>query len=251
MFVRPNSRRLFINSIRIIRPTQTLSTPLNRRTFAQTTVNMSTGNTITDSVLRDHREVEECYEHIVNANDDDTRTRWQNQFTWELARHSHAEEIVVYPAFEKHLGAKGKEMASKDRQEHQVVCDHSYNGTEDGPNTAQLKDRLYKFQSMKPSHPEFMSTLNSIMEALREHIKEEERDDMPALERALSSDDSIGMAKSFNLTKAIVPSRSHPWAPNKPPMETAAGLPVGVMDHIMDVLRKFPDKTISPNPSTK
>ncbi|KAI9886787.1 MAG: hypothetical protein M1823_001430 [Watsoniomyces obsoletus] len=251
MLVQPSSRRLFINSIRTIRPTQTLLTSLNRRTFAQTAFNMST---ITDSVLRDHREVEECYDHIVNAPDDDQRTRWQNQFIWELARHSHAEEIVVYPAFEKHLGAKGKEMAEKDRQEHQVVCDGSEPTNKPihlDLTPRQLKERLHKFQNLKVQHPDFMPTLDSIMSALREHITEEERDDMPALEKALSSDDSISMAKSFGRTKAIVPSRSHPWAPAKPPMETLAGLPMGVLDHAMDVLRKFPDKKISPNPSTK
>ncbi len=31
---------------------------------------------------------------------------------------------------------------------------------------------------------------------------------MPTLQRAFSSDDSIGMAKSFTRTKAVVPSRS-------------------------------------------
>ncbi|KAL3963613.1 hypothetical protein ACCO45_000617 [Purpureocillium lilacinum] len=34
---------------------------------------------------------------------------------------SSGEEVVVYPAFEKHLGAKGKEMAGYDRMEHHQV----------------------------------------------------------------------------------------------------------------------------------
>jgi hypothetical protein len=41
-------------------------------------------------------------------------------FVWELARHSIAEEIVVYPAFEKHV-SNGQKMAEKDRAEHQQV----------------------------------------------------------------------------------------------------------------------------------
>lgn len=77
--------------------------------------------TVSEEVKKDHREIEEYYHNILNAQDDDTRTRWQNQFTWELARHSIAEELIVYPAFEKHLGPSGKEMADKDRAEHQVV----------------------------------------------------------------------------------------------------------------------------------
>lgn len=76
---------------------------------------------ISDAIKRDHSEIEEYYNNIINASDDDSKTRWQNQFVWELARHSIGEELVVYPAMEKHLGAKGKELAERDRAEHQVV----------------------------------------------------------------------------------------------------------------------------------
>lgn len=54
---------------------------------------------ISDAIKKDHREIEEYYQNILNASDNDTATRWQNQFVWELARHSIAEELVVYPAF--------------------------------------------------------------------------------------------------------------------------------------------------------
>ena len=76
---------------------------------------------ITDAIKKDHREIEECYNNILNASAIDTATRWQNQFTWELARHSIAEELVVYPVFEKNLGEKGHSMVGKDREEHQFV----------------------------------------------------------------------------------------------------------------------------------
>ena len=59
--------------------------------------------TITDAVTEDHRELEEYYQTIVKSTDTDTQTRYQNQLTWELARHSVAEELVVYPAMEKYL----------------------------------------------------------------------------------------------------------------------------------------------------
>jgi hemerythrin superfamily protein len=83
-------------------------------------------SSISDAIKQDHRELEEYYKNIINAKDDDTKTRWQNQFVWELARHSIGEELVVYPAMEKNLGAKGKEQADKDREEHQVVSSSSH-----------------------------------------------------------------------------------------------------------------------------
>ena len=76
---------------------------------------------ITDAIKHDHRELESYYNNIISAKTDDEATRWQNQFVWELARHSIAEELVVYPSFAKVLGAAGQEMADKDREQHQTV----------------------------------------------------------------------------------------------------------------------------------
>lgn len=78
-------------------------------------------STISEAIKKDHQEIKDYANNIRTATDDDTKTRWQNQFTWELARHSIGEELVVYPAFAKHLGAKGQEMADRDRAEHQSV----------------------------------------------------------------------------------------------------------------------------------
>lgn len=88
------------------------------RYLSVSAINMSR---ISDAIKKDHRELEQYYKKIIGAQDDDEATRWQNQFTWELARHSIGEELVVYPAFEKKLGDKGQQMAKKDRDEHQAV----------------------------------------------------------------------------------------------------------------------------------
>jgi len=191
-------------------------------------------STISDAIKKDHEEINECANNIRAATDDDSKARWQNQFTWELARHSIGEELVVYPAFAKHLGVKGQDMADKDRAEHQSV-----------------KEALYKFQNLQPASDNFMPTLEALMKDLIEHIKEEENNDLPALESAIPAAESESLAKSFGRTKAFVPSRSHPSAPSKPPFETAVGLLTAPIDHLGDLFRKFPDKTISPNPSTK
>ena len=75
---------------------------------------------ISDAIRHDHRELKSFYDRIVKSTNPDEQTRFQNQFTWELARHSVGEELVVYPAFEKYLRG-GEEMAERDRQEHQGV----------------------------------------------------------------------------------------------------------------------------------
>lgn len=77
--------------------------------------------TISDAIIKDHRELEEYYNEIVNSSDHDHQQRFGNQFAWELARHSVGEELVVYPAYEKYMGDAGRDMAESDKREHHHV----------------------------------------------------------------------------------------------------------------------------------
>lgn len=92
------------------------------RTFSVSIARMTT---VSDAIIHDHKELKDYYSKIKNESDSDTKKRWRNQFVWELARHSIAEELVVYPAMEKNIAPGGKQMADKDRQEHQTVLTFS------------------------------------------------------------------------------------------------------------------------------
>ncbi|KAI1304421.1 hypothetical protein EDD11_005113 [Mortierella claussenii] len=177
---------------------------------------------VSEAIKRDHRELEDAYNNILSATSDDEKTSWQNQFTWELARHSVGEELVVYPAMEKHL-PNGKQMADKDRKEHQTV-----------------KEQLYKFQNLKASDPEFTPTLKALWSNLSEHIKEEEENDLIQLEKAIQEADSEELLTSFNRAKKFAPTRSHPGAPDKPPFENVAGLLAAPIDKLRDMFNQFP-----------
>jgi hemerythrin superfamily protein len=104
-----------------------------RPQFVRVTMNnklasVRAASTISDAIIKDHRELKKYYDEIVNNPDNiDHQTRYGNQFTWELARHSVAEELLIYPALEKYLGDKGKEHADQDRKEHHQVsrCSHA------------------------------------------------------------------------------------------------------------------------------
>jgi hypothetical protein len=55
--------------------------------------------------------------------------------------------------------------------------------------------------------------------------------------------ESEDLASRFNNTKAFVPSRSHPSAPDDGgPFETVAGLMAAPLDRLGDLFRKFPKK---------
>lgn len=78
-----------------------------------------------DAIKQDHREIESYYDRINKSTNRDEQTQYQNIFTWELARHSIGEELVVYPALEKRV-REGNILADKDRDEHQSVCVHPF-----------------------------------------------------------------------------------------------------------------------------
>jgi hemerythrin superfamily protein len=75
---------------------------------------------ISDPIKKDHRELEEYYHKIIDSKNEDEKTRWSNQFTWELARHSVGEELVVYPRMREVL-KDGDSLVDKDLREHQEV----------------------------------------------------------------------------------------------------------------------------------
>lgn len=78
------------------------------------------------------------------------------------------------------------------------------------------------------------------MNDLHEHIKHESEEDMPRLEKLLSKEESEALARSFERTKMITPTRSHPSAPNRPWLENLAALLAAPVDRIGDMLRSFP-----------
>ncbi|KAI6008072.1 hypothetical protein EDC04DRAFT_2582252 [Pisolithus marmoratus] len=179
--------------------------------------------TLKEAIMHDHREIELFYDQYKKAADAENRAKWSNQYTWEVARHSVSEEIVVYPLFEKKLGDEGKEMADKDRADHREV-----------------KTLLARVESLSVGTPEHENALSKVNDVLTEHIRSEEKHDLPLLESKLQTEESYNAEREFQRTKALAPTRPHPSAPDKPPYETLAGFLALPMDKIKDLFSKFP-----------
>jgi len=80
------------------------------------------------------------------------------------------------------------------------------------------------------------------MDNLHHHIEHEKNEDMPRLEGLISRQESEAIAKSFQRTKGIVPTRSHPAAPTEFYAESIVGLLTMPIDRMRDWLRDFPDE---------
>ncbi|KAJ5105953.1 hypothetical protein NUU61_003300 [Penicillium alfredii] len=192
------------------------------RTFTDAAAAPAAHVRILPAIQHDHRELSSHSHKILTSTNPDEQTRYQNQFIWELARHTIGEELVVYPAIAKHV-QDGPDIAAKNRHEHQSI-----------------KEQLKTFQELPSTDPRFVPTLQSLMRDLDRHIRQEENEDLGLLEEALSQADSEALSRSFERTKMFLPSRSHPLAPSKPPFETAVGLLTAPMDLVSDIFRKWP-----------
>ncbi|KAL1651350.1 hypothetical protein SLS58_000690 [Diplodia intermedia] len=189
-------------------------------------------DSISAAIGADHDYFDTCYEHIVTAEDIEEKTKWRNQLTWTVARHAISEELTYYPTMEEHLGDEGHRLADEDREQHQAV-----------------KQDLAKLQDMSPANVDFAPLLERLMHDLHAHIEHEKNEDMPRLEALLRPDESKALAAEFLRTKKIVPTRSHPSAPNQPPLETLAGLLVAPVDRLRDLVSSFPSAAEGGDPS--
>lgn len=68
---------------------------------------------------------------------------------------------------------------------------------------------------------------------------------MPRLEKLLSREESRDLANQFERTKIILPTRSHPSAPNRPYFENFAAMLAAPIDKFADLLRAFPKESKS------
>ncbi|KAG8955337.1 hypothetical protein FRC04_008688 [Tulasnella sp. 424] len=183
-------------------------------------------NTISQEITQDHRELEEYYSKYQAATTEKEQDEWANQFRWELARHSTGEELVLYPAFEKYLGTEGKRIADEDRAEH-----------------LEAKKMLYDLERTNVTDPNFPTLFKKLVDDLRKHMKSEEENDLVKFEAAIPREESEALAKSFQRTKAFVPTRSHPSAPDKGGLfQNAAGLAAAPIDKLRDMFSSFPDQ---------
>ena len=161
-------------------------------------------------------EYHDQYKRSWERGDVDAQARWARQLTWEIARHAVGEEIVMYPLMERYLGEKGKQLADHDREEHLVS---SHFSTRTAATThlrrQQVKQELYKLESLSPGTDEYHTLITRMMTALHHHNDDEEIKDLPLLEPAIGKEASKRAAQEFKTTKKLAPTRYTTYCPHR------------------------------------
>ncbi|WIA33375.1 hypothetical protein OEZ86_006512 [Tetradesmus obliquus] len=147
-------------------------------------------------IKRDHAQFFSLHRQYQESNADEEKQTLVWQLIHDLTVHSLAEEEVLYPEFTKHMGSRCRDHALS---EHKT-----------------LKDILSDIDAMTVTSPGFNDKLKILMMALEHHIKEEEDEMLVEFAGLVQREDLAHLAEKFQKSKLHVPTRPHPWAPDKP-----------------------------------
>jgi hemerythrin-like domain-containing protein len=178
---------------------------------------MSDGTDFVSVLVTDHEEMKEYFRELEAATDGETRREVADKLTAEVARHSVAEEMYLYPVARRVL-PNGDALVEEEIAEH-----------------SEAEELLKRWEGMAGDDPEFMPVFQQIKAGLLHHIDVEEEPKLfPALQHALSPAEQQELGESITKAKKLAPTRPHPMAPDRPPLNKVMGPAAGIVDRIRD-----------------
>lgn len=174
---------------------------------------------VIELLTADHREVEEVFSQLeqLPESSHDERRRLADQIIIELVRHSVAEEEHLYPAARRYV-PDGGEIVDHEIVEHEEA------------------ERIMKqLEGIDASDPQFPRLLSQLIEAIREHVRDEEHDLFPRLKTHTDKDTLVQLGQKVAKAKEDAPTRPHPAAPSdKPGLLKLLSPGVGLVDRARD-----------------
>ncbi len=147
-----------------------------------------------------------------------TQRKLVAQMIRELSVHADIEERIFYPAVISEV--EGQEAtALESLEEHHVV-----------------KWLLSELQGRDPSDERFKAKVSVLIELVRHHVEEEEKELFPAVRRALGRKRLAEIGDALQAAKRTAPTMPHPRAPDTPPANTVVGVLAGAVDRAREAV---------------
>lgn len=89
---------------------------------------------------------------------------------------------------------------------------------------------------LDPTDPRFDELLSKLMSEIRHHIADEESDLFPRLRQACSEAELVELGEKIVRAKETAPTRPHPAAPDRPPMNKILAPGAGLVDRMRDAI---------------
>lgn len=177
----------------------------------------TTGDVI-EILTADHREMVGLLEVIEETADPDERRALTDSVIAEVVRHSVAEELFVYPAYER-VVPDGAEEVEHDKEEHQ-----------------ELEEVMKQLEGLDAGSAEFLAIIKHFKELLDHHADDEESDQFPKMREHFSAEDLVDLGRKVEAAKKIAPTRPHPGSPHSELFHMTVGPGIGMVDRLRDAL---------------
>jgi len=175
---------------------------------------------IIDLVIQEHRLQEQLYDQFQKSRDLKEKELCMYRMIKEISEHGAKEEMVMYPVMKKKL-PDGVTLVQRALAEH-----------------LQVKQELFIIDQMALGvHPELEQRLHKLMSDVMQHVKEEERELLPSLQKVLSEGELLDLGMHYTMAAAKAPSRPHPDAPQEGPMAEAINIQAKTEDALRDTAR--------------
>jgi hemerythrin-like domain-containing protein len=174
----------------------------------------------TQLITHDHENLERLFkrlERTLSNTDGREASAALREVTRELSVHGAIEEQFLYPALRN------------TNQDETLDCVEEHHA---------VKLTLAELEATPPADERFAAKARLLIANVREHIAEEERELLPALEDALEPEQQRELGAALANAKLLSPTRPHPSAPEMPPGNLLVGPALGVLDRLRDAVRE-------------
>ncbi len=179
--------------------------------------------TVIDIIIDDHNEVKDLFNQIESTTDTDAVQNLTSAAIAELVRYSVAEEQYLYPAMREHLD-DGDSLVDHEIDEH-----------------AEAEQTMKDIERLDADDPQYRTKISTLMQEIRHHIQEEEDDALARLKDVCPHEQLVELGRQVERAKKIAPTRPHPMAPDKPPMNKILAPGAGLVDRVRDALTGRPE----------
>lgn len=178
-----------------------------------------TDDNLIDVIVGDHREMQRAFRDYESGElGERQRGDLVAHIIAELARHDVAEEQYMYPAAREVL-ADGDEIAKHEIAEH-----------------GEAERVMKRLEGLTPADADFARLTRELIDDIRHHISDEERDLLPRLQDHCSPEQLQALGNQVLMAKRSAPTRPHPSAPDTPPANLLLAPGIGLIDKVRDAL---------------
>ncbi len=177
------------------------------------------------SLKQDHKEVKGLFREFERLGDRATKSKKDvvDKIVRELSIHAAVEEQVFYPAAREAV-PDAKDDILEGLEEHHIV-----------------KWTCSELEDMDPSDERYDAKVTVLIELVRHHIDEEEKEMFPTIREALGRKRLLEIGDAMEIARKAAPTRPHPRLPDEPPGNVLAGAPAAAADRMIDLVeRKAP-----------